>query len=118
MDSDFLHVWRRAVKKSRDEDELRDSLREHSRRVIGGPEGFADELFAWFLADRPDDAEAAEKLSLIPDMLDGRFEDRWDIYTPEDWEMLRDLVNGYAREMDMDDVTNIMRLVVDRGGFH
>ena len=55
----------------------------------------------------------ARYLADVADLFNGQYDDRNDPILPDDWELIAEIVNDYAIELDMGIVNYVMRLVVD-----
>ena len=119
MDRDMSRAWRR-IKKKRgwdDADGIASELMSVMTSLLGDPAPMAEETAAYFLGGGIDD-EALYKSDEVLELFDGSWRPEGSILDNDDWDFLRDLVNVWAGELDMDVVTSVMRAVVDRGGFH
>ena len=118
MEGDLARAWKRSRKKNgwdNDEDIAAD-MRATLVRFAPVPDGMAEELAGFFLAG-PVDEESVYRSEEVLEILAGEWSPRGSALVDEDWEFLRDLVNSWALEMDMGVVTDVMRVIVDRGGF-
>lgn len=82
------------------------------RHLPGLPEGFGGAVFAYVMDS---DREAAEKQQLLADLLDltwMQYDDQADPLSREDWSFLRDLIDEYAPELELDLVQYVMERVV------
>lgn len=118
MEGDLARVWKRLKKKyGWDDTERVDSeLRENMVRFAPVPQDMGEELAGFYLAS-PVDEEKIWKSEEILELLAGTWEPSGSALEEDDWDFLKDLVNAWALELDMDVVTDVMRVVVDRGGF-
>ena len=57
------------------------------------------------------------RLSDMVDLFQMDYDDRFNSLSRDDWKYLKDLVNGWAAEMNMDIVSYIMQRIMDRGAF-
>ncbi len=118
MSGDLLRTWKRLKKKyGWEETEAIDSdLREVMMRLLPVPEGMAEELADYFLI-YPTGEEALYRSEEVLELFAGVWQPADSALNGEDWLFLRDLVNEWALELDMDIVTEIMRHVIEHGGF-
>ncbi len=89
----------------------------------GLPERMPEELFELVtdrILDRSDNEsvfiDEAKYLADVADLFAGRYDEENDPIHPDDWELIGDVVNDYALDLDMPTVNYVMRLVVDHHG--
>ena len=118
MDGDLVRAWKRLKKKyGWDEIEKIDrELREDMARFAPVPRDMGEELAVFYLAS-PVDEERIWKSEEILELLNGTWTPQQSALTNDDWDFLKEQVNAWAAEMDMDIVTDVMRAAVDRGDF-
>ena len=104
-------------------EEIESSVRQSFTGLLSGlPPGMPDEVFGQFwetVIRRNDDQPAVDRARYLADVVDlfcGQYDTDNDPLHPDDWEIVADLVNDFAMEMDMKAVTEIMALVVDHRG--
>ena len=118
MEGDLARSWKRLKKKYGWDDtegvdaELRDTM----AKFAPVPRDMGEELAGFFLTS-PVDEEKIWKSEEILELLAGTWEPSGSALADEDWDYIRDLINAWAVELDMTIVTDVMRVVVDRGGF-
>ncbi|MCK5249544.1 MAG: hypothetical protein KAJ98_06235, partial [Spirochaetaceae bacterium] len=91
-------------------------LREMMIRFAPVPPGMAEELADFFIPE-PVDENVIYKTEEILELLSGTWVPENSALEEEDWKFLTEQVNAWALEMDMDIVTDVMKVVVNRGGF-
>lgn len=60
--------------------------------------------------------DEATYLADVADLLTLQYDEENDPLHPDDWELIGDVVNDYALDLDMETVNYIMKLVVDHHG--
>ena len=60
--------------------------------------------------------DEAKYLADVADLLTLQYDEEHDPLHPDDWELIGDLVNDYALDLDMETVNYVMKLVVDHHG--
>lgn len=97
--------------------ELREELKDLFAGSLGQTDEMALDIFEYILPS--DDLEDlhVQRLSDMVDLFQMNYEEGYNKLSLEDWRYLKDLVNGWALEMDMDIVTYVMQNVVDAGAF-
>ncbi len=98
-------------------DDFLSDLRELFIKSIGEHEDFCLELMDYCLSPGDVEDKDIEKLSDMVDLFHLNYNDGYNQLDQDDWVFLKDLVNVWALEMDMDTVTYVMQLVVDAGVF-
>ena len=95
-----------------------------TQAMAGLPEGMIEELYLNFLdsfgkTGRPEAEfmDHAERLGLFVDLFHQELDERSFGASPEELRFIRDLVNSYADELDMNMVTAIMTLLIDKRVF-
>lgn len=78
-------------------------------------ESVCDDIYFKYCNDREKIIDAAFYLSDIVDLFNGDYDELNDPLEEDDWYYIRNIVDACADEMDLDIVTYIMRLIVDRG---
>ena len=119
MEGELTRVWRRIKKRRGWEDSagIAADLQESMAKFSPVPPDMADELADYFIGD-PVDEQTVYKCEEVLELLSGSWKDQESALNHEDWIFIRDLVNLWAIELDMDIVTAVMQAVVDKGGFH
>ena len=91
--------------------------------LTGFPEQMVEEVFELVtdrIIERSDDAaifvDEARYLADVADLLTAQYDEENDPLHPDDWELVGDIVNDYALDLDMDTVNYVMKLVVDHHG--
>ena len=97
--------------------ELTDELQELFIKSLGQPEDMALDLFEHVLDGQDLEDTHVVRLSDLVDLLQMNYDEGFNRLGIDDWKYLKDLVNGWAMEMDMDIVTYVMQNVVDAGAF-
>ena len=118
MDGDLSRAWKRLKKKNGwdDTEGIAAELREMMIRFAPVPPGMAEELADFFIPE-PVDENVIYKAEEILELLSGTWVPENSVLEEDDWKFLKDQVNAWALEMDMDIVTDVMKVVVNRGGF-
>lgn len=97
--------------------ELNEELKELFIKSLGQPEDLALDLFDFVLDGKDLEDSNVIRLSDLVDLFQMNYDDSFNNLAKDDWVYLKDLVNGWALEMDMDIVTYVMQNVVDAGAF-
>lgn len=97
--------------------ELIDDLKELFIKSLGQPEDMALDLFEHVLDGKDLEDSQVVRLSDLVDLLQMNYDEGFNRLEMDDWKYLKELVNGWALEMDMDIVTYVMQNVVDAGAF-
>ena len=118
MDGDLSRAWKRLKKKNGwdDTEGIASELREMMIRFAPVPPGMAEELADFFIPE-PVDENVIYKAEEILELLSGTWVPENSVLEEDDWKFLKNQVNAWALEMDMDIVTDVMKVVVNRGGF-
>ncbi len=118
MDGDLSRAWKRLKKKNGWDDTkgIATELRELMIRFAPVPPGMAEELADFYLPV-PVDEDAVYKSEEILELLAGTWAHEESMLEEDDWEYLKEQVNAWAPDMDMGIVTDVMKVVVERGGF-
>lgn len=118
MDGDLSRAWKRLKKKKGwdDAEGIASEIRKLMIRFAPVPPGMADELADFFLPD-PVDENVIFKAEEILELLAGSWAPEDSVLEEDDWIFLKEQVNAWALDMDMDIVTDVMKVVVERGGF-
>ncbi len=118
MHGDLLRAWKRLKKKHGwDNPEAIDSdLRETMAGILPVPQDMGEELAHYFLGS-PVDEERLCRSEEVLELFDGTWQERESALSRADWNFLRDLVNLWAVELDMGLVTELMRHILEQGGF-
>lgn len=89
----------------------------------GLPDPMPEEIFELFreriaarAGEDADFLDEATYLSDIADLFALQYDEQNDPLHPDDWSLIGEIVNDYARDLDMPTVNYIMRLVVDHNG--
>ena len=119
MEGDLARAWKRSKKRIgwENDEAVAAEMRGTMAKFAPVPGDMAEELADFFLPG-PVDEEAVYRSEEILEVLAGEWTPVDSALTDEDWEFLGDLVDAWAHELDMDIVTDVMRIIVDRGGFH
>jgi hypothetical protein len=78
-------------------------------------DSICDDLYFRYCGDSENIFDSAFLLSDVVDLFNGEYDEVNDPLKEADWIYVRNVVNSCADEMDLDIVTYIMRLIVDRG---
>ncbi len=124
MGSDFERAYRGLCKKYKDkrtenkeEEAFRTDLLEAFLLSLGEVEDLGRELFDYCTGLEPIEEPQAEKLADMLDLFHRDYDSSYNRLNLEDWSYLKELVNGFAEEMDMDTLTYVMRQIVEAGLF-
>jgi hypothetical protein len=87
------------------------------------PQRMVEEVFDQFterLLSRAEDdrifIDRAEYLADVADLLAGQYDTEHDPLHPEDWRLVSEIVNDYAMDLEMNQLSYIMQLVVEHHG--
>lgn len=118
MEGDLVRAYKRLKKKYGwdDTEQVDVELREDMIRFAPVPQEMGEEMADFYLSSPLDD-EKVWKGEEILELLAGSWASENSVLADDDWNFLKELVNVWALDMDMDVVTDVMRVVVDRGGF-
>ncbi|MDC7239792.1 MAG: hypothetical protein PQJ50_05465, partial [Spirochaetales bacterium] len=97
--------------------ELTDEIMELFERYMDQPEDLSRDVFDFVLDGRELGDDEIIKLSDMVDLFRMDYNSDFNRLGLEDWRYLKDLVNNWALDMDMDIVTYVMQRVVDAGAF-
>ena len=97
--------------------EFMNDLQELFVKALGQPEDFSLELMEYCCPGNLPEDRHFDKLADMVDLFQMDYDESFDRLEQEDWAYLKELVNSWAMDMDMDIVTYIMQLVVDAGEF-
>lgn len=113
MNGDLSRAWKRLKKKNGwdDAEGIALELRETMIRLSPVPTAMAEEMAAFYLFN-PVDADAVYKSEEILELLCGTWVPENSVLETDDWDFLKEQINAWALEMDMDVVTDVMKAVV------
>jgi len=117
MNGDLSRAYKRLKKKNGWDDAgtTAKELRETMIRLSPVPVGMAEEMADFYL-NNPIDPETVYRAEEILELLSGSWIPEDSVLEIDDWDFLREQVNAWAMEMDMDVVTDVMKAVVSHGG--
>ena len=112
--------------------DLEKIIKKNEKGEIGDPEKDIIELFvkrfplppamaedlALYVMSIGEKERAVEVAYDLEALFSAAFDVNETVLTPEDWEAVRDLANGYGEEIDLDLLTYVMRKVVEYGAFN
>ena len=78
-------------------------------------ESVCDDLYFRYCGNSENIFDSAETLSDIVDLFNGEYDEVNDPLKEEDWIYIRNIVDASAEELNLEIITYIMRLVVDKG---
>lgn len=91
--------------------------------LTGLPEQMVEEVYELIadrVIERADEGSSfideAKYLADVADLLTLQYDEEHDPIHPDDWELIGDIVNDYALDLDMETVNYVMKLVVDHHG--
>jgi hypothetical protein len=118
MEGELTRAWKRLKKKNGWDNEAKteSDIRELMIRFSPVPRGMAEEMADFYLPS-PLSQDALCKSDEILELLTGSWAAQGSCLEEDDWEFLKEQVNEWAPEMDMDVVTSVMKAVVERGDF-
>ncbi|MBN2655499.1 MAG: hypothetical protein JXR86_00455 [Spirochaetales bacterium] len=90
-------------------------IKEMLYRNLDVDDSICDDIFFRYCAGAENLFDSAEILADIVDLFNCQYDEETDPLTEDDWVYVRSIVNASADEMDMNVITYIMRLIVDRG---
>ncbi len=116
MNGDLSRAYKRLMKKNGWDNSGATAveLRETMIRLSPVPLGMAEEMADFYLND-PMDADTVYKSDEILELLSGTWAPENSLLESDDWDFLKEQVNAWALEMDMDVVTDVMKAVVSYG---
>jgi len=95
-------------------DEYLNALRSLMLRQLSQfPESLVVDIMDYAVANNEENGEAIRVIAEMIDLLWMQYDDRADPLGPTDWEFLRDTIDAYALELNMDLVQYVMERVVD-----
>lgn len=97
--------------------EMIEEIKELFIKSMGQPEELSLDIFDYVLDNRDLEDSHVVRLSDMVDLFQMDYDAGFNSLVIDDWSYLRDLVNEWAQEMDMDIVTYVMQNVVDAGAF-
>jgi len=95
--------------------DIASDIKEMLYRNLDVEKGICDDLYFRYCEGKENLFDSAEILADIVDLFNCQYDEEEDPLSEEDWMYVRNIVNASADEMDMDVITYIMRLIVDRG---
>ena len=78
-------------------------------------DSICDDLYFKYCGNSDNIFDSAITLSDIVDLFNSEYDEANDPLEEDDWVYVRNIVNACADEMDLEIVTYIMRLIVDKG---
>ncbi|MBI9098890.1 MAG: hypothetical protein JEY91_10465 [Spirochaetaceae bacterium] len=78
-------------------------------------ESVCDDLYFRYCGNSENIFDSAETLSDIVDLFNGEYDEVNDPLKEEDWIYIRNIVDASAEELNLEIITYIMRLIVDKG---
>lgn len=97
--------------------ELLDEIKELFIKSMDQPEDLSLDIFDYILDGREFEDSHAVRLADMVDLFQMNYDAGFNSLVMNDWSYLKDLINEWAMEMDMDVVTYVMQNVVDAGAF-
>ena len=110
----FQKEFRKLRKSETSEDFFSELERRFLRYLPGVPQELGQELFSHCYA-RWEEGSGELIFGDVLDLMQQQYDEENDPLSKEDWETIREIVSTYAVDLDMDLVTYIMQLVVERG---
>ncbi len=116
MNGDLSRAYKRLKKKNGwdNSEAIAAELRETMMRLAPVPMGMAEEMADFYLG-KPLDDDVVFKSDEILELLSGTWSSENSLMEIDDWDFLKEQVNAWALEMDMDVVTDVMKAVVSYG---
>ncbi|MEX2443156.1 MAG: hypothetical protein WD492_06115 [Alkalispirochaeta sp.] len=90
----------------------RDLEQRFAKQLSHLPAEAAAELFSHCTTTRTDGDEQVQVLGDVLDLLHQQYDDEADPLLPEDWVLLREIIDQHAGELDMDLIQYVMERVV------
>jgi hypothetical protein len=117
--NDFTRSCKQLRKKYKYEctDEFKNDLQDLFLRAMGQPEELSLELMEYCCPGDYMEDQNFDKMADMIDLFQLDYDETYDRLEPEDWSYLKELVNSWAMDMNMEVVTYIMQLVVAAGEF-
>lgn len=117
MTNEFLRQYRHLKKKNPQAgfDEIKPELREILDRSLPPfPEAMVEEAWLYFIkpAEQADDLEKAAD---FVDFCNNNLEVDQSVLQEDDWLFIRDLVNMFGQELELDFISDVMTVMVDKG---
>lgn len=78
-------------------------------------EGLCDDLYYRYCDGSENIFDSAEILADLVDVFNGQYDEVIDPLKEEDWVYIKNIVNASAEDMNMESMTYIMKLLVERG---
>lgn len=118
--SDFNRGCKQLRKKYNYEctEEFMADLQELFVKALGQPEDFSIELMEYCYPGNSSEDKYFDKLADMVDLFMMDYDESFDRLDSKDWAYLKELVNSWAMDMDMEIVTYVMQLVLSSGEFH
>lgn len=115
MNNEFDRQYRRISKKHQGdftamEEDLMEALTSSLRKF---PEDMRAEFVTYFFDDLKED-DVARMLDLV-DLHDEELDGDKTVLTMGDWTLIKNLVNSYAEDLDLEWVTYLMQFILDKG---
>jgi len=98
-----------------DETAVVKEIKELLYKNLNVDDSICDDLYFRYCGDSDNLFDSAFILSDVVDLFNGEYDENNDPLEEADWIYVRTVVNSCADEMDLEIVTYIMRLIVDRG---
>jgi len=117
MTNEFMRQYRHIKKKNPQAgfEEIKPELREVLDRSLPPfPEAMVEEAWLYFLQPLTEPDEL-EKAADFVDFCNSNLEVDQSVLEENDWLFIRDLVNMFAMELDLDFVSEVMTVMVDKG---
>lgn len=118
MKNDLYRAWKRSrkVRGWENQEDIANDMKKLMLKLLPIPQGMAEELadFYWSI---PIDEATVYRAEEILEVFYAEWSEEETVLNDEDWDFLRDLVNAWALDMDMKVVNDVLRIVVEMGGF-
>ncbi|OQX29368.1 MAG: hypothetical protein B0D92_04020 [Spirochaeta sp. LUC14_002_19_P3] len=116
MNGDLFRAWKKS-KKNRGRESYQSmaaDVREVMARLIPAPRAMAKEIADYFITV-PFDEDVLYRAEEIVNLFTAEWSREDSLLNDGDWDFIKEMINAWALEMDMDIVTNVMRATVESG---
>ncbi len=95
--------------------DVENEIKELLGKNVAVAETIQEDLYVKYCEDSENLFDSANQLSDVVDLLNCDYDETNDPLEEDDWLFVKNIVNSCADEMNMDTVTYIMRLIVEKG---
>jgi len=117
MESPFFRGIKKIKKKYYADNSINieQEIKEILHKNVSVDENLLEDLYTKYCENSENIFDSAIYLSDVVDLFNCDYDEENDPLNEEDWIFVKNIVNSCADELDMDTVTYIMRLVVEKG---